>query len=88
MKKIILIIFTTIFSLSAFAQEWSDYMHGIDSIWNVSSVGNVNGISMEILYNYKDSILYMGGGLSMQIVRFVEILLVGIQTQYQLTNKE
>ena len=60
MKNLILTIalFTT---FAANAQVWNDDFNGIDSIWNVS-VGEVNPISMNQIFNYNDSVLYIGGG--------------------------
>ena len=66
MKKILLVL-VLIFAINKvdFAQVWNDDINGIDSIWNVS-VGEINPISMNHIFNYNDSVLYMGGGFVWQ----------------------
>ncbi len=59
MKKIIIIFFVLITSLSN-AQVWNDDFNGIDSMWNVS-VDVINPISLNDIYNDGDSLLYLGG---------------------------
>ncbi len=50
--------------ISSFSQVWSDNFNGIDSLWNISAPTIVNPIVMKDMYNFNDSILFLGGGFA------------------------
>ena len=64
MKKFFSIFCIFFISIASFSQVWSDDFNGIDSIWSESAPGGLNPITINCLYNYKDSILYLGGGFA------------------------
>jgi len=62
MKRIVTILILLLIYKLSFSQVWDGEFIGIDSIWNISSPTTVNPVSMEKIYDWNDSILYLGGG--------------------------
>ena len=64
MKKLFSIFYIFFVSIASFSQVWNDDFNGIDSIWSESAPGGLNPITINCLYNYNDSIVYLGGGFA------------------------
>ncbi|MDD2634860.1 MAG: PKD domain-containing protein [Bacteroidales bacterium] len=64
MKRIVTILVLLLIYKLSLSQEWDGDFNGIDSLWNESPPSSINAISILDMYNYNDTILYLGGGFA------------------------